>query len=102
MATVVIGGQMLSLLLTLVVMSVIIFSLLGPLPLAWRLASRVLLIPVLAGLAYAAFGGLRAIAIAPVRICAWVASGLSTSRTRWRVTGAGGPSRRGTAGATRT
>jgi uncharacterized protein YqhQ len=39
-------------LLTLVVMSVILFSLLGPLPTFWRLASRVLLLPVLAGLAY--------------------------------------------------
>jgi len=39
-------------LLTLVVFSLILFSLLGPLPLAWRLVSRVLLIPVVAGLAY--------------------------------------------------
>jgi len=39
-------------LLTLVLLSVLIFSLLGPLPLAWRLLSRVLLIPVLAGIAY--------------------------------------------------
>ena len=33
-------------------LSVLIFSLLGPLPLALRLLSRVLLIPVLAGIAY--------------------------------------------------
>jgi uncharacterized protein YqhQ len=39
-------------LLTLVLMSIILFSLLGPLPLAWRLISRVVMIPVLAGLAY--------------------------------------------------
>ncbi|KAF0106274.1 MAG: hypothetical protein FD146_2701 [Anaerolineaceae bacterium] len=39
-------------LLTLMVLSLIVFSLLGPLPLAWRLASRVLMIPVLAGMAY--------------------------------------------------
>ncbi len=39
-------------LLTLVLLSVLIFSLLGPLPLALRLLSRVLLIPVLAGIAY--------------------------------------------------
>jgi uncharacterized protein YqhQ len=39
-------------LLTVVVFSIIIFSALGPLSLAWRLASRVLLIPVVAGLAY--------------------------------------------------
>jgi uncharacterized protein YqhQ len=41
-----------SFLLTLVVFSVLLFSLLGPLPMAWRLTSRILLLPVLAGLAY--------------------------------------------------
>jgi uncharacterized protein YqhQ len=41
-----------SFLLTLVVLSVLVFSLLGPLPLGWRLLSRILLIPVLAMLAY--------------------------------------------------
>jgi uncharacterized protein YqhQ len=39
-------------LLTLVVLSLLIFTLLGPLPLAWRLASRIAMLPVLAGLAY--------------------------------------------------
>ena len=39
-------------LLTLVLFSVVLFSLLGPLPWFWRLASRILLLPVLAGLAY--------------------------------------------------
>ena len=39
-------------LLTLVIISVVIFTLLGPLPLWWKLASRILLIPVLAGIAY--------------------------------------------------
>lgn len=39
-------------LLTLVLLSVLLFSLLGPLPLAWRLLSRVILLPLLAGLAY--------------------------------------------------
>lgn len=39
-------------LLTLVLLSVVLFSLLGPLPVFWRLASRILLLPVLAGLAY--------------------------------------------------
>jgi uncharacterized protein YqhQ len=39
-------------LLTLVLFSIVLFSLLGPLPWFWRLASRVLLLPVLAGLAY--------------------------------------------------
>jgi uncharacterized protein YqhQ len=37
--------------LTLVLVSILVFTALGPLPLAWRLASRVLLIPVLAGIA---------------------------------------------------
>lgn len=39
-------------LLTLVLLSVLVFSLLGPLPMGLRLLSRVLLLPVLAGLAY--------------------------------------------------
>jgi uncharacterized protein YqhQ len=39
-------------LLTLVVMSVLLFSLLGPLPAFWRFASRILFLPILAGLAY--------------------------------------------------
>jgi uncharacterized protein YqhQ len=39
-------------LLTLVLISVVIFSLLGPMPLLWRLASRILLIPIIAGIAY--------------------------------------------------
>jgi uncharacterized protein YqhQ len=37
-------------LLTLVIFSILVFTGLGPLPLLWRLISRVLLIPVLAGL----------------------------------------------------
>ncbi len=41
-----------SFILTLVVLSIIIFSLFGPLPLHWRLLSRLLMIPVLAGIAY--------------------------------------------------
>ena len=32
-------------------LSILVFTLLGPLPLLWRLASRILLIPVLAGIA---------------------------------------------------
>ena len=39
-------------LLTLVLTSVLIFSILGPLPMIWRLLSRIILIPVLAGIAY--------------------------------------------------
>ena len=38
--------------LTLVLMSIILFSLLGPLPLHWRLLTRLLMIPGLASLAY--------------------------------------------------
>lgn len=41
-----------SFMLTLVLMSIIVFSLVGPLPMEWRLISRVLLIPFLAGIAY--------------------------------------------------
>src|ERR1043165_3258716 len=39
--------------LTLVLISILVFTLLGPLPILWRLLSRVLLIPVLAGIAVA-------------------------------------------------
>jgi uncharacterized protein YqhQ len=39
-------------LLTLVVLSVLVFALLGPLPTFWRLASRILMLPILAGAAY--------------------------------------------------
>jgi uncharacterized protein YqhQ len=39
-------------LLTVMVLSILLFSLLGPLPIALRLISRVLMIPVLAGIAY--------------------------------------------------
>jgi uncharacterized protein YqhQ len=39
-------------LLTLVLLSVVVFSLLGPLPMQWRLLSRILMLPVLAGIAY--------------------------------------------------
>ncbi|HUH97235.1 MAG TPA: DUF1385 domain-containing protein [Anaerolineales bacterium] len=37
--------------LTLVLLSIIVFALLGPLPILWRLATRILFIPVLAGIA---------------------------------------------------
>jgi len=39
-------------LLTLVLLSIVLFSLLGPLPTTWRLASRILFLPLLASLAY--------------------------------------------------
>jgi len=38
--------------LTLVLMSILIFSFFGPLPLLWRLITRVLMIPVISGFAY--------------------------------------------------
>jgi len=41
-----------SFLLTLVVISILAFALLGPLPAFWRLASRIIFLPVLAALAY--------------------------------------------------
>lgn len=41
-----------SFILTLVLLSIILFSLLGPLPLHWRLISRILMIPILAGISY--------------------------------------------------
>ena len=41
-----------SFLLTLVLFSIVLFSLLGPMSWPWRLSSRVLMLPVLAGLAY--------------------------------------------------
>ncbi len=44
-----------SFILTLVLMSILIFSFFGPLPLLWRLITRILMIPVIAGLAYEYF-----------------------------------------------
>jgi uncharacterized protein YqhQ len=41
-----------SFILTLVLLSILIFSLFGPLPLHWRLLSRLLMIPILAGISY--------------------------------------------------
>ena len=41
-----------SFMLTLVLISILIFSLLGPLPLHWRIISRILLIPFVSGIAY--------------------------------------------------
>lgn len=39
-------------LLTLALLSVVIFTILGPLPLIWKLVSRIMLIPVIAGISY--------------------------------------------------
>jgi uncharacterized protein YqhQ len=41
-----------SFILTLVLLSIIVFTLIGPLPLHWRLISRLLLLPAIAGIAY--------------------------------------------------
>lgn len=41
-----------SFMLTLVLISILFFSLLGPLPLHWRLLTRILMLPVISGLAY--------------------------------------------------
>jgi len=41
-----------SFILTLVLLSILIFSLFGPMPIHWRLISRLLMIPVLAGISY--------------------------------------------------
>jgi uncharacterized protein YqhQ len=41
-----------SFILTLALLSIIVFSLLGPLKLHWRLITRILMIPVLAGISY--------------------------------------------------
>ncbi len=58
-------------LLTLVLISILLFSLLGPLPVFWRLASRVLLLPVLAGLAY--------------EYIRWTANHIESPLVRWMV-----------------
>ena len=60
-----------SFLLTLAILSVLLFSLLGPLPLLWRLLSRILLIPVLAMLAY--------------EYIRWTARNLSQPFVRWLI-----------------
>ncbi len=41
-----------SFILTLILLSVLIFTLLGPLPLHWRLLSRILMLPLVSGIAY--------------------------------------------------
>jgi uncharacterized protein YqhQ len=58
-------------LLTLVLLSILVFTLLGPLPLFWRLASRVLLIPLLAGVA--------------VEYIRWTANHLDSALVRWLI-----------------
>jgi uncharacterized protein YqhQ len=58
-------------LLTLALLSILVFTLLGPLPMLWRLVSRVLLIPVLAGIA--------------VEYIRWTANHLDSPIVRWLV-----------------
>jgi len=58
-------------LLTLVILSILVFSLLGPMPMFWRLASRILLIPVLAGIA--------------VEYIRWTANHLDWAVVRWMI-----------------
>ena len=58
-------------LLTLVLMSIVAFTALGPLPVLWRLVSRVVLIPVLAGFA--------------VEYIRWTANHLKNPIVRWMI-----------------
>ncbi len=58
-------------LLTLVLLSIVVFALLGPLPVLWRLASRILLIPLLAGVA--------------VEYIRWTANHLGNPIVRWMI-----------------
>ena len=58
-------------LLTLVLLSVLVFSLLGPMAMAARLISRVLFIPILAGIAY--------------EYIRWTANHIETPAVRWMV-----------------
>jgi uncharacterized protein YqhQ len=58
-------------LLTLVVLSLFFFTILGPLPFLWRLVSRVVMIPVLAGVAY--------------EYLRWTANHLSSPFVKWIV-----------------
>jgi uncharacterized protein YqhQ len=58
-------------LLTLVLFSVLAFSALGPLPIGWRLASRIVLLPLLAGVA--------------VEYVRWTARHLSSPIVRWLI-----------------
>jgi uncharacterized protein YqhQ len=58
-------------LLTLVLVSIILFSLLGPLPTAWRLISRIAFLPLLAGIAY--------------EYIRWTANHLDSAIVRWMI-----------------
>lgn len=58
-------------LLTLVLLSILVFTALGPLPMLWRLLSRILLIPILAGIA--------------VEYIRWTANNLKNPIVRWMI-----------------
>ncbi len=58
-------------LLTLVLLSILFFSLLGPMPLGLRLASRIIMIPLLAGVAY--------------EYIRWTSNHMDSSFVRWMV-----------------
>lgn len=58
-------------LLTLVLLSILVFTALGPLPMLWRLISRILLIPVLAGFA--------------VEYIRWTANHLDNRIVQWMI-----------------
>ena len=57
--------------LTLVLLSILVFTAMGPLPLFWRLASRVLFIPILAGVA--------------VEYIRWTANHLDSKFVQWMI-----------------
>ncbi len=57
--------------LTLALLSILVFTALGPLPMLWRLASRVLLIPVLAGIS--------------VEYIRWTANHLNNRFVQWLI-----------------
>lgn len=60
-----------SFLLTLIVLSILVFALIGPLPGVWRYVSRVLLLPLLAGVAY--------------EYIRWMANHLSSPLVQWLI-----------------
>lgn len=58
-------------LLTLVLLSILVFTALGPLPILWRLATRILFIPILAGIA--------------VEYIRWTANNLGSPIVQWMI-----------------
>ena len=60
-----------SFLLTLVILSILVFSFLHPLPVIWQILGRILLIPILAGVA--------------LEYIRWVANHLDSSFVRWLI-----------------